>query len=463
MRNFLKCDITLKDKTRIIELIESMYALFDETHNLANSYLTGELNISIFEKKCKILGALLDRKDNYNLEKKLKALRFSHGLRENNYFSPFLNILRGIHEEQSSTDGIFQLFFTKLENYLDSIKEKPLNKYELIFPINLNFKAGYPIKFLRKKDDLDINLLPYPNYMRYLEKIDRYIEDKYGTLRKYVKGYKQVEYELLQRSDNRDNSYFIVNIFARNIGYAAKRSNNAILANAGLYSFLKYYKIGVSFFGGDYLEKSIGNIKIPVIFVFLNEEVETIFFYSYKLYRSEKIESIGFNELNSITNFFKAIHEFQSQKLKSLVINAFTKFYDALNISEYSISFLTFWNIIEELLLNNASTPLAEIVRRLKSIYPESENNRDIDEQIDLLYKKRNLFVHESINKITGSDRDDIKRFTEDVIDFFIDMSNYCKNIGMLKFLLENLRKDINSLDQESEVLEFLKKIKSSD
>jgi len=69
-------EINLKDKDRIFELIKTSLELFiGPDQQLRNNYLTGELNITIFETKCLLLGKLLDKRTNYGLKSKLKNLR----------------------------------------------------------------------------------------------------------------------------------------------------------------------------------------------------------------------------------------------------------------------------------------------------------------------------------------------------------------------------------------------------
>ena len=61
-------------------------------------------------------------------------------------------------------------------------------------------------------------------------------------------------------------------------------------------------------------------------------------------------EAIDFYKLNTIVNLIDNIQKFKSEKLKMLLYNAFFNYYSAIRTSEYSVSFLKFWNIIEQLL-----------------------------------------------------------------------------------------------------------------
>lgn len=456
-------ELPLRDKERLLELFNTTFRLFDVNHNLSNNYLTNELNLSTFKSKCILIGVLLDKRENYDLKGKLNHLLYSHGLKENYYYNPLLEIFKEIHIEQIDTENLFKVFFEKLENYIKTIRDIPLSEYILIFPINLNFKGGIPLQFLQKKNDIDVQLVPYSFFEKdYLELIKEYLRTKYGERRRVIPDYEQEIFDLIQKCNHRDTHFFIAKVHARNIAFAVRKVVDNIEVNAGLYNLVIYYRMGVVRFGGDPFEKSIGDINMPIIYIFNNGECKTIMFSTYELPR--RTISINFNQLNDIIRLLSSIQQFKSEKLKTLLYDAFAKYYNALITSKYSVSFLMFWNILEKLLLKNGDTKLTEIIKRLKSTYPDSEENKkEIVDRIDRVYKKRNLFVHESIDKITRHDRRFVKSLVEHLIIFFIDFGNEFNNIGMLEFFYQNLRKPLNVLQRESQVLILLEDIKSRD
>jgi len=103
----VEIEIKLEDKERIYELIKTSLELFKRSNQqLANNYITGELNLTLFERKSLLFGKLLDKESNYNLKSKLNNLQFSHGLKDNRYFNPLHDILKEIKQEQISDDEL---------------------------------------------------------------------------------------------------------------------------------------------------------------------------------------------------------------------------------------------------------------------------------------------------------------------------------------------------------------------
>lgn len=150
--------INLKDKDEIFDLIKTSLDLFIGTNlQLGNNYITGEYNLSKFERKSYLLGKILDKNENYGLKSKLNNLLFSHGLKDNSYRNSLRDILKEIKGEQIGDEELISTFLGKLDEYLESIESKPLVEYKLIFPLNLNFECGIPVAFLQKKKIMKFN------------------------------------------------------------------------------------------------------------------------------------------------------------------------------------------------------------------------------------------------------------------------------------------------------------------
>lgn len=332
-------ELEIKDKERLLELFNSILNLFDANHNLGNNFLTGELNLSEFERKIILVGKYLDKEENFDLKKKLNHLQYSHGLKENYYYNPLLDIFKEIHQEPEGSENLLNVFIEKLEVYLETIRDTPLSEYTLIFPINLNFKDGIPIQFLQNNNDVNIKLVPYSEFSHHLELIMEYITSKYGERREFRPNYAQEEIDLIHKCNHRDNSFFIVRVHARNVSFAVKKVVEDVEINAGLYTLANYYRRVVKRFGGGPLEKSIGNIKMPLVYVFINNQIDHILFSTYELHLPRSTKSINFNKLNFITSLLSVIHQFKSEKLKHLIYHALAQYYIALKTSQYSVSF----------------------------------------------------------------------------------------------------------------------------
>ncbi len=457
-----KNEINLKDKERIQELIKSSLELFKgPNQQLGNSYLTGELNLTEFERKSYILGKLLDKEDNYNLKSKLNGLQFSHGLKDNRYFNPLQNILKEMKRDQISENDLIEIFLGKLDDYLATIKNKPLIEYTLIFPINLKCRNGIPDKFLKKHEDISIQLVPQIN--DFSETIWDYTNAEFPSRRNFMDKNKKVR-DLISKLFYPDTHYFVIKVYGRNIGYAVKKAAYNLNINVGLYAFAIYRGYGVKSFGmGPFpSEGSITKIKIPLVYVLKNNECENILFTFYE--EPSGSEDISQNHLALIEDIISFLQEIKDNKLYILLTEAFANYYDALQTSSYSISFLKFWNIIERLLLHKKGINLTEITTRLNSTYPEIEpSKKDIQDLINILVRKRNLFVHESEDKISSDDKDFMKIMVEHVILTLINLRFEFDDIGMLEFFYQNLRKPLRVIKKDFKVLELIEKIKSQE
>jgi len=445
----------LKDKDRIFELIKTSLSLFKGPNcQLGDNYLTGEYNMTFFDNKSLILGKLLDKEENYNLKSKLNNLQYSHGIKDNRYVNPFREIIKELKKEQIAGDNLIKKFLEKLESYIETIKNKPIIKYTLIYPINLNFRAEPPVKFLQKHNDITIQLV---------SRIREYINEKYPEDTSLLNRNKEVR-DLFSACRNIGTHYFIVKVHARNIQFAVKKATEDLEINAGLYAFALNYRRGmISFVIGPFpSETSITKIRMPLVYILENDECMEILFTIYE--KLSRPIDLSQTDLDFIVKTILVFQDIRSKKVYSLLIEVYGYYYDALKTSSYSMSFLKFWNIIERIFLNQAGITQEEIIARLKSTYPDTEpTKKDLEDIIDLLIQKRNKLVHESEDTITSDDRDLMKSMVEHVILTLLNLRLEFDNIGMLLFFYQNLRKPLRDIKSEFKVLELLEKIKSKD
>ncbi len=449
----------MKDKNEIYALIKTSLDLFKGTNlQLSNNNITGEYNLSEFGKKSYLLGKLLDKNEIYGLKSKLKDLLYSHGLKDNSYRNILRDILKEIKREQIVYEDLLNSFLGKLDEYLESIKSKPLIEYQLIFPLNINFEYGIPIAFLQKKKDYEIQL--FPHIRDYLSTINEYINNNYP--RGEILDRNEKVRKLLRDCNQSRIHFFIVNIHARNVGFAISKALCDLGSNVGLYLFAKHRGSGMMHLSFEPFpsEKSIAKIHIPLVYVLENNVCIDIRFKYYEKFTSPK--KVSFKELNFITSMISLVQDMKNERLQLLLIEVFNYYYDALRASKYSIAFLNFWNIIERLLLKRSETTLKEIIKRLKSMYTDQEPTKnDLESLIDILYKKRNLFVHESKDTITSEDRDYMKSMVEHIILTLFNLRMEFDDFGMLEFFYQNLGKPLRIIKKEFKVLELLEKIKS--
>lgn len=299
-----------------------------------------------------------------------------------------------------------------------------------------------------------------PQIRDYLGTINEYANNNYP--RDEILDRNEKVRKLLRDCNQSHMHFFIVNIRARNVGFALSKALCDLGSNVGLYSFAKHYGSGMMYLSFEPFpsEISITKIQMPLVYVIENNVCNDILFTYYEKFTTPK--KISLRELNFITNIISLFLCMKNEKLQLLLIEAFNYYYDALRASKYSIAFLNFWNIVERLLLKRTETTLKEIIKRLKSMYPDQEPTKnDTENLIDILYEKRNLFVHESKDTITSDDRDYMKHMVEHVIITLFNLRMKFDDIGMLEFFYQNLGKPLRIIRKEFNVLELLEKIKS--
>ncbi|TFG16176.1 MAG: hypothetical protein EU533_09280, partial [Promethearchaeota archaeon] len=403
--------LNLKDEQQIFELIKSSLDLFKGPNfQLGNNYLTGELNSSTFERKSYLLGNLLDEKRNYNLKLKLKCLRYSHGLKENRYFNVFSDIMRDLKRSHKSNEDLLHQFFQRLDKYLESIRQKPIFGYKLIFPINLNFKKGVLVEFLQRNRDLKIKLVD--NINEYYPTIWEYINQHYPS--NGLPERNENVRNLLSSCHGFNIHYFIVESHARNVSFAVKQASRELGANLGLYLFVQLEGRGILHLspGPFPSEHSMTKVRMPVVYVIQNQVCEFILFKFYEKFSNP--QDISLQDLKNIAGDISFINKIKNSKLRLLLYEAFNYYYDALTSTKYSTAFMSFWNIIEMLFLKSKDLTLKTIVHHLKSTFPEgTDNKKDMEQLIDIMLRKRNLYVHESKDTITSEDRDYLKIIVE--------------------------------------------------
>lgn len=254
----------------------------------------------------------------------------------------------------------------------------------------------------------------------------------------------------------------MVKYYARNVDFAVKKASNDLGSNIGLYLFAKLEGRSVMHLepGPFPSEHSIAIVRMPVVYVFENEKCKHILFTFYE--KISRSQDILLRDLKNIIEILSIIKKVKNRKLKILIIETFGYYYDALKSTKYSLAFMNFWNIIERLYLKTNEITLKEVVTRLKSTFSEDITNRnDIVRLIDVLFRKRNLYVHESKDTITSEDRDYLKSIIEHVIFTLLNLCIEFDDIGMLEFFYQNLGKPLRIIKKEFKILKLLERLKS--
>lgn len=434
--------MTKRNNERLIELIRSIFELFDENGQLINKYSEN------FEQKVILMTNKLRNPKIFGLSSKLERLKFRA---KNTFYYGWGNeVFKNLRENYNIESITLESFFHELDKYLDSIENRALEEYVIILPINLDFQNNLPQVLFNLSKNIPISLENHNFFSKNISRLFfEYIEKKYD---KYID--KNV-LNLLDNIEYRKCSYIVIKLKARDKFYMKDISSRNVDINLGIFCFIKFSLRHVMRFSRrDFLSQHIAEINAPIMIAVKNNDITTIFFSSFENFKS--FESFNDEELNSYKTIIELIENIKHQKIRDLIGEIFRLYYLALTDSAISDSFMKFWNIIEILFLKKAGITEERIKERLKSLFRPTFK-KDFYDMIELIYSKRNFLVHEAKDIITEADRDFIKEISEHSIDFFLDIIQEVQDIGMLEFLFDNMNKPENILIKEIDILKIIK------
>jgi len=437
--------MTKRNSERLLELIRSIFELYDENGQLINEYSEN------FKHKVILMTNILRDQSIFGLSSKLKRLKFR--AKETFYYEWGNEVFKNLRENYNIKSITLESFFQELDKYLDSIENRVLEEYVIIVPINIDFKNNLPQNLFDLPKNIQISLENYNFFSKnYSRKIFDFIEMKYE---RYVD--KNI-LNLLHNIKYRKCSYIVIKLKARDKQYITEIVGRNIATNLGIFCFINFSLRHIMRYSRiDFISQNIAEINAPIMIVVKNDDVNTIFFSTFENFKS--FESFSEEELNSYKTIIELIENIKNTKIRFLIGEIFRLYYLALTDTAISDSFMKFWNIIEILFLKKAGITEERIKDRLKSLF-KPNFKKDFNDMIELIYSKRNFLVHEAKNIITEADRDFIKEVSEHSIDFFLVITQEVQDIGMLEFLFDNTNKPEKILIKEINILKFIKNLK---
>lgn len=433
------------------------YKAKEEIINLIKTSIIDYSNKENLKIRAIVIGKLLEKYKLFNFRAKLNNLKYTYSQRGNNY-TILTKIISNLMNKFKIEDITFEVFLNELNNWFSEIKEKEMIQFKIIFPINLDFREAMPIRFITHKEDIGVKLVSAHDFKaKYYGDIFTYKNHELNTLSD------KRQINLIDEMIETNHSYFVLEIYGRNTTYAIEQGAKVVNINSGIFSFIKYAYYRFISFGGDIFRKRIGKIDTPIVFVFKRDnstlKLVNVLYSSYQAPR--RVERVDRSEIELFLSKIDEINHIQNKNLQSMGINVFDMYYDAIRKDQLSNAFLTFWNIMEYLLLNSPELKESVFIKRIKAMYREDLDT--LKEQkiiVDLLYSKRNLLVHESIDTIDEYDRDFIKIDVEFMIEYFLLIAKEVENIDALNFFYDHITRPLKILDNELKVLNYIKKTK---
>ena len=164
------------------------------------------------------------------------------------------------------------------------------------------------------------------------------------------------------------------------------------------------------------------------------------------------------NQLASIEKSVKDFGKLNNNKLKARLVDCLALYGNALDQIERGYVFLSLWQILELISLQDIERNFGKVRSRVAAIF---KNSQIISDVLEVLFYKRNKLVHEGrISDFSLQDVNQIKGITEGCIDFLWSHVNKFENVEKLGEFYENIRFSNKKLDDKIEVLDYIKKVR---
>ncbi|KUK72687.1 HEPN domain-containing protein [Methanobacterium sp. 42_16] len=405
-----------------------------------------------------------------NLEKELNNLKISFES------IPYLNILKKIDYD----DNYFEKFIELLNDEINRLKDLDLKEYSFLFPLNIkdlkceetSGLTGERLKFVKKKcETLDIfEKLLEPFDIQSIEKKSYY--DKKGMAYDELSGNEKI----LDIVSYYQGKVLKISCDARDSTYAWNRANFRFESFLGFLSFIcNCFRLRRS--DGRNIDFRFFKVKTGTPFMFDDESD-----ISYEFFLDEDDAEEFKRELSDLTlidldsdlkirNYSKScnyfhdiIKQIENSKLLEVLYCAFALYYLATSEKKLEYSFFKFWIISEYLIKGSSKRKDEQLLRLIKRIVNFYKKDELLNKRIDFLYKKRNKLVHEGeTDGIRQDDRNLSKLIADCLLDFYLYSIHHFKvnNLNDFNFLITNIGKEVNNLDNDLKILDQIKEWKN--
>lgn len=334
-----------------------------------------------------------------------------------------------------------------LKNVINNYYKKESVQYKILFPINIEYEWIKELK-IDSFNDTKIEIHDY-NYMKnnYLNKNEKELEKYYGLLPSMKQGF----------------SYFILIIYGRDVQSSFDQANSTIELFRGLLNLRERAGRVTLQFGTSqgHPLSDYGPAKKMTVF---DSENNYITYYFRNVHDEHDKISSPFKEdwkekIELLRDFINRFESYKRSNLKRLIEQMILFYNFALDETEPHFSFLYFWQILENIFKENKNEKFDKIAKRIKNMY---KNNTITSLKIDILFRKRNNFVHKGEFKyIENEDVSQIKHIVDSVmIQLIYNLSEY-KNKHDLIYFFDNVDLDLDVIDKKITALKRIRKLQT--
>lgn len=337
--------------------------------------------------------------------------------------------------------------------------KKPQKKFLAIF----NFNADY--EWLKEKRHFTINSnkIRIHNF-KYLQK--NFELDSPGKLPEDLNKFKD-DLPTPQRlidvfPELKDHSYLIMEVFATDGWEALLKTHNEIELLRAVFNFVIDEGYGHWVFGKPSPLGKIGQAK----YIFVFDENKKFELYGEndindKFYQKFNPRNNDSNILNEVTKFLTQLEQQKQNKLRMLLTEALKFHNNALTQNETGYSFLSFFQVLELISLQQGKTNFDHVKKRVKAIFPDKQRMPEI---IDAIFVKRNQLVHEGkIENLTTFDLNMVKPISESCIRFLLNNIKVLKTRENFNTFYANIGCGKEELYEKTKVFKYITRIKFRD
>lgn len=321
---------------------------------------------------------------------------------------------------------------------------RPLKQFKILFPLNVS-----PGQFDRFRS---FSVLNRKILLRNWKHIQKHFE--YGTFTTHVNHH-------LPSFKTPLSSHFIpvlVKVEAQDYQQAFDEANRAFDLFRSLLNLQLTFGTSTIQFGG--YPKPLGKILPPPVYGVFNEDGEFLqFFYNSVRDYEYGPNSISNDRIIKVRNLASRILIPKSDKdTVSLNVEVLEKYGEALDTSEWRLSFLVLWQILESITLqSNEEFSMKTVVNRIDIMFGQNQLIKDL---LSSLYQTRNLLVHKGhFPSEQGLKEVNLLRYiVEPCMNFILSQTKHLPTKNSLNKFYEHASANDADLAERARIISMIKK-----
>ena len=344
------------------------------------------------------------------------------------------DILWSLKREKNDKPNWSQIY-PKILSSISNYEKQPLKEYLILFPLFIKKKRN--IKVIRIMDtNFSVSnwrkIKKFPGWKELVSKFELIEPNKKGELEK----------TLLTKF-----TPLLVKLKAKNYQDAFEKSSKDFEILRSAINLVIEYGIFHSIFFTSKPNKPLGKCLPPKIYgIFREDGGFKQIAYIHKEYNYLSTEATNTDTIPYATKLLLRTKNLKKE-LKDIATSALIRYGQAMDTTDWSVSFLALWQVLELLSLRNIvekNLSMAEVQKRIGKLVKDEPYFDDI---LDIITQSRHSLVHKGEFSEEGyRDVNFIKIFSENAIGNFISLSSKFQSIPELDMYYESSTKNSHDL-----------------